>query len=116
MDPSNPDALDAAELRELYFSEAHNQLEHLSAALHRLERAHADRESLAEALRAAHTLKGMSAIIGYDAMTAAAHVLEELLQRVRERPSEEAASNLALLLDLLEHISQALAQIQAGDT
>ncbi len=112
----SPVTVELEEYRDLYFSEAQQQLERIAVALRRLERTHADREALEDAFRAAHTLKGMSATMGYDEMTDAAHGLEDLLQGVRGRVTGATASNLFFLFRALEHVRQTLMQLQARET
>ncbi len=99
--------LQTSEYRDLYFSEAHQQLDRIAEALRQLERARDDREALETAFRATHTLKGMSATMGYDPITASAHALEDLLQSVRAHPEGAKVSDLFFLsreLDSLRHI------------
>jgi two-component system, chemotaxis family, sensor kinase CheA len=101
--------------RDLYFSEAQQQLAHVADALQRLEHARADPAVLEQAFRATHTLKGMSATMGYDEVTSAAHALEDLLQGVRERPAGATASNLYFLARSLESLRETIAS-QASQT
>ncbi len=80
--------------------------ENLAAIEHGLlaleERGDADPELLHAVLRGAHTIKGNSATIGFDAVTAAAHELEETLQRVRDGAGEWSADTATHLMESLD--------------
>ena len=74
---------------DLYLSESQDHLRLLSSSLLALE---ADAGKIEEAFRAAHTLKGMSATMGFTAVTDMAHDLENLLDAIRKgaRPVDSA--------------------------
>lgn len=67
---------------ELYLSESREHLRELSAGLLRLEE-EGRGPALEACFRAAHTLKGMSAAMGFDAAAGTAHRLEDLLSSIR---------------------------------
>ena len=66
----------------LYVSETQEHLRLLSRGLLAMERG-AGSVAVDEAFRAAHTLKGLSAAMGYRDVAQQAHVLEDTLERVR---------------------------------
>jgi two-component system chemotaxis sensor kinase CheA len=78
----------AAKYAALFAEEAREQLAASAAALLALERAAADGAPAAgpvdAAFRAVHTVKGMSATMGYAVVERAAHELEHALARLRE--------------------------------
>lgn len=82
---------------DLYLSESQDHLRLLSRSLLALEDGDAT-HAIEEAFRAAHTLKGMSATMGFTAVSDIAHDLETLLERVR---SGERAADAALIDELL---------------
>jgi two-component system chemotaxis sensor kinase CheA len=73
-----------SQYRELYFSEAREKLASIAAALRKLERAPGEQAAFDAAFRATHTLKGMSATMGYDEITVFAHAFEDLLESARD--------------------------------
>jgi two-component system, chemotaxis family, sensor kinase CheA len=107
-------SIQLAQYRELYFSEAREQLERIADALSKLERAPGDRTAIKAAFRAAHTLKGMSATMGYDEMTVLAHALEDLLQSVREQAGDASAAHISPLFRTLEHMDRIISRLEAG--
>jgi two-component system, chemotaxis family, sensor kinase CheA len=69
----------AAELRELFFESAQDQLQELNEAGILLETDPADTEALARVRRAMHTLKGDAAACGFRQLSELAHEAEDLL-------------------------------------
>jgi two-component system chemotaxis sensor kinase CheA len=79
-------ALDPARYAELFRSESQDQLATINRALLELEKSSDDavaKSAVAEVFRAVHTVKGMSATMGYQAVAEFAHELESLLDRMR---------------------------------
>ncbi len=67
---------------KVFLEEAEEQLQLLDDKVIRLEKETTE-EGLATIFRAAHTLKGSSAMLGYHAMTEVAHAMESLLVKLR---------------------------------
>lgn len=109
-------AVELAKYRELYFSEAHEQLGHIAAALRELELAPDERNALEAASRATHTLKGMSATMGYDQVVVLAHAFEDLLGSVRDRPSGPSSANFYPLFQTLDSLNKTIANLESGQS
>lgn len=77
-------AIDLSAFRETFFVEAAEHLDAMEAALLQLDSAHDDRELLNTIFRAAHTIKGGSGTFGMQAVAHFTHVVENLLDRLRE--------------------------------
>jgi len=75
--------MDLAKYAALFQSESREQLSTMNEELLALERAPTASEPVSAVFRAVHTMKGMSATMGYATVTALAHELESLLDRVR---------------------------------
>lgn len=75
--------MDPQRYAELFRSESREQLSEINRALLDLEGAPGNGAPVQVLFRAVHTLKGMSATMGYVALAAFAHELESLLDRVR---------------------------------
>lgn len=94
--------LDAEDLK-LFTEEAAEQLELLDSALVQLE-GEPDPDLVQQIFRAAHTLKGSSATIGHKRMASLTHVMETVLDQVRQgkkRPTSEMVDALLAGLDAL---------------
>ncbi len=108
-------SINLSRYRDLYFSEAHEQIEHIAEGLKKLESGGNDRAAVESAFRYAHTLKGMSATMGYDEATASAHQLEMLLEVLRDNGGT-SPSNLHLLFRALDNLQSVLAHVQGAET
>lgn len=104
-----------AQYRDLYFSEAHEQLGAIAAALRILERKPGERNALDVAFRAAHTLKGMSATMRYDEISVFAHAFEDLLQSTLGHSNSPGAS-IYPLFRTLDHLNNILNRLETGES
>ena len=73
-----------AEDLKVFLEEAEEQLQLLDEDIIRLENEGNDESLLQEIFRAAHTLKGSSAMVGHNRMAELAHAMENLLDKVRK--------------------------------
>jgi two-component system, chemotaxis family, sensor kinase CheA len=73
---------DLSDLAELYKSESRDHLAQLGRAVLSLEGTES-KAAVDEAFRAAHTLKGMAAMMGHESVVGLAHGLEHLLDNIR---------------------------------
>jgi two-component system chemotaxis sensor kinase CheA len=97
--------MDIREYKEAFLGEAREYLSTLNNALVSLEKDPADRDCIHAIFRAAHTLKGMSATMGYGPMARLTHQMEGALDPVRQgkTPLTPALTDaLFTCLDLLE--------------
>ncbi|MEP7066465.1 MAG: chemotaxis protein CheA [Gemmatimonadota bacterium] len=75
--------MDIAKYAALFQSESREALSTINEELLALERAPTASEPVSAVFRAVHSMKGMSATMGYATVTSLAHELESLLDRVR---------------------------------
>ena len=100
----------------LFLQEAEEQLEILEEGLVTLEESPGDTGLLNALFRAAHTLKGGAATVGFEIMAGLTHVMESLLDALRQgdRPlTKEMADSLFEAVDLLK---QCIASVRADHT
>lgn len=107
-----PLALD--KYRSLYFGEAQQQLDLIQQHLRELEASPSERAPVDAAFRAAHTLKAMSATMGYQDLTRSAHALEDLLVRVRDDDEPPSALNIRLIVQSSDDVAQRLRRAEAN--
>src|SRR5690625_3812068 len=89
---------------KLFFEEAVEQLQHMEESLIALEEDPETPELLSGIFRAAHTLKGGAATAGFDNVARLTHVMESLLDLVRQGEAEmstELADRLLEGVDIL---------------
>ena len=96
---------------KLFLQEAEEQLQLLDEDIVKLEKESANVNLLQEIFRAAHTIKGSSAMIGHQRMSEVAHAMEDVFDRVRKGTLQvDAAITDALLsgLDMLKILKKEL--------
>lgn len=95
-----------------FLAEAGEHVQRLGLALVRIEAEPGDREAAEQIFRSAHTLKGMSATIGCDAIATLTHAMEDVFELLRQRTGglpPEAIDVLSACLDALEAAVESLA-------
>jgi chemotaxis protein histidine kinase CheA len=105
---SNEADLSDASLIELFRSEVETHAEVLSTALLALERTPGDTSRINEMMRAAHSIKGASRIVGVDPAGRVAHFMEDCFVAAQKGSIQLSSADVDILLrgvDLLEKIS-----------
>jgi len=102
-------------LLEVFLEEAQELLEAFETSLLALEAAPADREALHAAFRAAHTLKGNSAMLGLEALATLTHALEDLLVSLRDGAAGPDRAAIDLLLRGGDVLRRLLGAVRAGE-
>jgi two-component system chemotaxis sensor kinase CheA len=100
-----------AKYRVVFLEEASEHLEDMSRALLELEREPTRGEAIDLVFRMAHSIKGMAASLGFDAITEVAHRLEDRMQGVRACARLEP-DDLALLWKGFEALEAMLAAVR----
>lgn len=113
--------METSQYLDLFISEAQDHLQEMNQALLSLEKRPDDLGQLEAFFRAAHTLKSMSATMGFQQMAALSHDMEDLLDALRHRErrlTPEVADTLFRCLDVLDGLLQRViaGQGDAGDT
>ncbi len=75
--------IDLSQFHDLYIEESQRYILALNQGILDLEQNPDSEQTLEDIFRAAHTLKGMSATMGFETITSLAHALEDILQKVR---------------------------------
>jgi two-component system, chemotaxis family, sensor kinase CheA len=106
--------MDLAKYAALFQVESTEQLSTMNEELLALERAPAAPEPVGAIFRAVHTMKGMSATMGYATVTALAHELESLLDRVRHAELAVDQGVIDALFAAVDALEQAVGIEVAG--
>ncbi len=104
--------MDMAKYKELFVSETREHLQSLDENLSLLQKDSSHAEAIAACFRNAHSIKGMAASMGYEAIRNLAHSMEDLLDDFRQGQREVIPEALDILfegLDLLEKMVQEVA-------
>ncbi len=107
--------MDTSEYLGLFLEESRDSLDILNGSLLLLEHDPDDPETLASIFRVAHSLKGMSASVGLDAMARLTHRMEDTLAALRDggtTPGPQVIDALFACLDTLQAMVDA---VVAGD-
>ncbi len=107
--------MDMSQYRDLFVSEARGHLSAFSELIVRIEEVGEDKGAIDELFRHAHSLKGMAATMGYSAITALAHVMEDQLSRVRSGELPTAPELVDLLLESADALTEMVSQVESGD-
>jgi len=107
--------LDPVKYRSLFLEEATEHLSEMSGALMRLEKVPGDADAIDLLFRMVHSVKGMAASLGYNALSELAHHLEDRLGAYRAR-GEVDREGLPLLFRGLERLEAMVEHVrQSGD-
>lgn len=93
--------------RELFLTESQEYLSNIGNCLIKLEENPEDTGAINEIFRCAHTLKGMSATMGFDKLAQLSHQMEDLLDEIRNKRkalTAEIVDHLFVCLDTLEQL------------
>ena len=91
--------------RELFLTESAEYLKIMSQCLVKLEKNPSDSDSLNEVFRCLHTIKGMSATMGFDKISQLSHATENLLDELRNKRIKATSAIIDKLfasVDILE--------------
>ena len=101
-------------IREVFAAEAAEILAAMEAALLELEARPGDAELVATVFRGVHTLKGDAGNLGFAAVSAFAHGVEDLLDRVRDGNHPVSPECAALLIEAVDALRTLIPAALAG--
>ncbi|OQY19924.1 MAG: hypothetical protein B6I35_10980 [Anaerolineaceae bacterium 4572_32.2] len=100
--------------KDLFVSEALEHLQLLNQKLVELEQNPASEEAMDQIFRSAHTIKGMAATMGYTDITQLAHVLEDLLDKVRQGKQAVTSALIDMVFTGVDSMSALVDDVAAG--
>ncbi|MFD2208847.1 chemotaxis protein CheW [Virgibacillus halophilus] len=106
--------MDTTQYLDVFIDESNEHLEVLSNQLLALEKTPADKSIIEEIFRAAHTLKGMSATMGFQDLADLTHKLENVFDAIRYDRIVVQASMMDILFAALDHLTTMVEDIAAG--
>ncbi|MCT4545408.1 MAG: chemotaxis protein CheA [Vallitalea sp.] len=98
--------MDISQYLEIFIEESKEHLQSLNESLLELEKNTGNIELINEVFRVAHTLKGMSATMGYKRMQKLTHDMENVLSEIRNGNIEVQAELLDILFQCLDALEQ----------
>ncbi|MBL8485846.1 MAG: chemotaxis protein CheA [Rhodocyclaceae bacterium] len=103
------------EVLAVFTVEAREQLAAMEEGLLRMEQGDRDPETLNAVFRAAHTIKGGAGVVEIHAVEKFTHVLENVLDRLRNGEIEVSDELVTLLLRGCDHIGALLDSVEQGE-
>jgi len=100
--------IDLSQFHGVFFEESFEGLELMESELLNLDLKDPDTEAINNIFRAAHSMKGGSGSFGFTDITDFTHVLETLLDEIREGTREITKDDLALLLNSVDCLREML--------
>lgn len=97
----------------MFLAETREQLQELNLAVVRVEEVPDDRETIDGIFRVAHSLKGMTAAMGFPRMAALTHHMEDVFELIRQRAKGINRDAIDVLFDCLDALSAAVEAIEA---
>jgi two-component system, chemotaxis family, sensor kinase CheA len=98
----------------MFLAEGREHLQELNLAVVRIEETPDDRETVDEIFRIAHSLKGMSATMGFAGMAALTHEMENVFELLRQRKGGLLRAEIDVLLECLDALEAAVDAIETG--
>ncbi|WP_372627519.1 chemotaxis protein CheA [Arsukibacterium sp.] len=89
---------------QTFIAEANELLQDMESLLLQLENNPEDTDTLGAIFRAAHTVKGSAGLFGLDLIVSFAHVVEDVLDRLRAGEIAVSRDLVALLLECFDHL------------
>src|SRR4029450_11394859 len=108
--------MDTSQYLPMFIAECRDHLQELNLAVVRIEEQPDDRETVDEIFRIAHSMKGMSATMGFQGMAALTHEMEDVFELLRKRTDGLSRDAVDVLLECLDALSAALDGIEADGT
>lgn len=107
-------SIDLNQFNQVFFEECAEHLAEMEQILISLANAEPDSEQLNAIFRAAHSIKGGAGIFGFQDMTVVTHVLESLLDRIRNNEIPFTTAMIDLFLEAGDVIAMQLAGHRDG--
>jgi two-component system, chemotaxis family, sensor kinase CheA len=105
--------MELSEYLPMFLAEAREHLQELNLAVVRIEERPDDRETVDEIFRIAHSMKGMSATMGFAGMAALTHEMEDVFELLRQRSGGLEREAVDVLLECLDALGAAVDAIEA---
>jgi two-component system, chemotaxis family, sensor kinase CheA len=105
--------METADYLPMFLAEGREHLQELNLAVVRIEEHPGDQATVDEIFRIAHSMKGMSATMGFDGMAALTHEMEDVFELLRQRNEGLGREAVDVLLECLDALSGAVDAIEA---
>ena len=100
--------METSEYLPMFLAEGREHLQELNLAVVRIEETPDDQETVDEIFRIAHSMKGMSATMGFAGMAALTHEMEDVFELLKQRRGGLSRDAIDCLLVCLDALSAAV--------
>lgn len=107
-------SIDMKQFHSVFFEESQEHLDEMEHLLLELNTEDPDSEELNSIFRAAHSIKGGSGIFGFDALGSVTHIMESLLDNVRQRKLAITPAMVDLFLSSVDVLKGILDSYKSG--
>lgn len=108
--------MDTNQYLEMFLDESKEHLQACNQHLLELEKNPEDLTIVNEVFRAAHTLKGMSATMGYEDIANLTHIMENVLDAIRNEQLQVTAEMLDVVFESVSYLDEMVLDIESGGT
>ena len=108
-------SIDLSQFHQVFFEESFEGLQVMESSLLELDCESVDSETINSIFRAAHSIKGSSSTFGFTEVAEFTHVLETLLDQVREGSRQLTPDHVDLLLQSVDCLRGMLTSLQASE-
>ena len=105
--------MDTSEYMPMFLAEAQEHLQDLNVLIVQLEETPSNQETLDGIFRCAHSLKGMSATMGFAHIAELTHVMEDVFELLRKRTGGVQPEAITLVLGCLDALEGAVGSIES---
>jgi len=104
--------IDMAQFHQLFFEECQEGLDIMELGLLNLDKGNMDAETINTIFRAAHSIKGSSATFGFSTLSHFTHLMETLLDEMRDGRRQASHNTVNVLLGAVDCLREMLDAIQ----
>ncbi|MBO0603052.1 chemotaxis protein CheA [Sporosarcina sp. E16_3] len=108
--------MDTSQYLEMFIDESKEHLQACNEHLLELEKNPLDLAIVNEVFRSAHTLKGMSATMGYEDIADLTHMMENVLDAIRNSKIRVTTEILDVVLQAVDYLEEMVMDIASGGT
>jgi two-component system chemotaxis sensor kinase CheA len=105
-------SIDISQFHDVFFEESFEGLDAMESGLLNLDEGAADVDAINTIFRAAHSIKGGAGTFGFMAVSEFTHVMETLLDEMRNGQREVASDSTNLLLEAVDVLREMLLAVQ----
>ncbi len=106
--------MDKSSIIEFFLIEAGGHLQNLNTGLLSLEKSPGDMDLIGELFRAAHTLKGSAAMMGFQGISDVSHTAEDMLDQFRSGAVPICKETLNFLFDIVDAVKLMVDGVASG--